>query len=525
MALLLAASGITAGAGRQGGTRAGLSRATPPETRRLAQEVLEDKIRGGWAGQMIGVSFGAPTEFTSNGRIIEGDLPAWSPERVANAIDQDDLYVEMTFAEVMDRVGLDATSEQYGEAFRQSEYNLWHANAGARRLLAQGVKAPLSGHPTRNVHANDIDFQIEADFIGLMTPGLPQAARTFCERVGRVMNHGDGLYGGMFVTGMYAGAFFETDPRRVVEAGLAGLPPDSGYARILSDVLEWHREDPGDWRRTWHRLQDRWDREDACPDGSLRPFNIDARLNGAYIALGLLYGGGDFARTLEITTRAGQDSDCNPSSAVGVLGVMLGYRRIPEVWRAGIPALGDRKFAYTSYSFEDIVDSSLRRARQVIEREGGTVGEHEVAIPWQRPSPPVLEQWDMGVPDRRIEAGAAEWRWQGAWREARDRDGRPAGRVTDAKRAVAELSFTGTAISVTGRYGEEGGRAEVLLDGRPAGAIDAWIPARTHDNALWHAYDLPPGPHTLRIVTTGTADLRSTGTAVEIAGAIVYSPR
>ena len=36
-------------------------------TRRLSRSVLEDKIRGGWAGQMIGVSYGAPTEFRSNG--------------------------------------------------------------------------------------------------------------------------------------------------------------------------------------------------------------------------------------------------------------------------------------------------------------------------------------------------------------------------------------------------------------------------------------------------------------------------
>jgi hypothetical protein len=200
--------------------------------RTLSRAAFEDKVRGGWAGQMIGVSFGAPTEFRSNGRILEGNLPAWTPDRLENAIDQDDLYVEMTFAAVMDRVGLDATTEQYGEAFRTSKYQLWHANAGARRLLAQGIKAPWSGHPKYNVHANDIDFQIEADFIGLMTPGLPADATRYAERVGRVMNYGDGLYGGVFVTSMYAAAFFEHDPRKVVEAGLASLPTESGYARV-----------------------------------------------------------------------------------------------------------------------------------------------------------------------------------------------------------------------------------------------------------------------------------------------------
>src|SRR5215208_3309241 len=68
------------------------------DLRTLSRQVFEDKVRGGWAGQMIGVSFGAPTEFHSNGAIIEGELPRWTPDRIQNAIDQDDLYVEMTFA-------------------------------------------------------------------------------------------------------------------------------------------------------------------------------------------------------------------------------------------------------------------------------------------------------------------------------------------------------------------------------------------------------------------------------------------
>lgn len=498
-----------------------------PATRVLARADLEDKVRGGWAGQMIGVSFGAPTEFTSNGRIIEGDLPPWKPDNVSNAIDQDDLYVEMTFAEVMDRVGLDASTEEYGEAFRASRYNLWHANAAARRLLETGIKAPWSGHPKYNVHANDIDFQIEADFIGLMAPGLPNAARDYSMRVGQVMNFGDGLYGGLFVTGMYAAAFFETDVREVVQAGLALMPPDSSYAALVRDVLAWHRDDPANWRATWQRIQEKWDLGDACPDGSLRPFNIDARLNGAYIALGLLYGGGDVGRTLDITTRAGQDSDCNPSNAIGVLGVMLGYSRIPGQWTSGIPALAGRKFAFTNYSFDDIVASTLRRAEQVVVKAGGTATAGRLTIPVQEPVPPPLEQWDMGIPDRIVEVSDPAWQWAGPWdAPPAGRDGTPGrGRITTGTGAEAVLAFTGSAVTVTGRYGQDGGRAEVTLDGKAAHPINAWIPDRTTDNALWHVYGLSPGPHTLRIATIGERDPRSTGQVVLVSGAIVYRAR
>ncbi len=390
----------------------GPAHVSAPTPRRITTAALEDRIRGGWVGKMIGVSYGAPTEFRSNGAINEGEI-TWSPERVSNALGQDDLYVGMTMAETMDRVGFDATVEQYGEAFRVSQYDVWHANAGARRLLNLGIKAPMSGHPRYNIHANDIDFQIEADFIGLMSPGLPQESNKYCDRVGRVMNYGDGLYGGMFVSGMYTAAFFERDVRRVVAQGLACLPAGSSYARLIKDVLDWSAAYPDDWKKTWQRIEEKWDTEDSCPDGALKPFNIDARLNGAYIALGLLYGRLDFGRTLEIAARAGQDSDCNPSTAGGILGVMLGYSGIPDGWKSGIPALADRKFEYTRSSLNDICRSTLQRALKVARLAGGTVTDVDVSIPEQAPKAAPLEQWDMGVPVARVAVTDAAWSFRG----------------------------------------------------------------------------------------------------------------
>jgi hypothetical protein len=494
--------------------------------RRMSRAVLEDKVRGGWAGQMIGVAFGAPTEFRSNGKILEGELK-WTPDMIANTIHQDDLYVEMTFAEVMDRIGLDATTEQYGEMLRDSKYSLWHANAGARRNLNRGIKAPMSGHPDFNVHANDIDFQIESDFIGLMTPGLPQASNHYADRVGRVMNYGDGLYGGMLFGAMYAAAFFETDPHRVVEQGLLAIPAESGYARLIRDVLAWHAQNPTDWRKTWRLVEEKWNRDDLCPDGALVPFNIDARINGAYVVLGLLYGDGDFAKTLEISTRSGQDSDCNPSSAAGILGVMLGYERIPEKWRAGIPALAGTKFEFTSYSFNEIVASTLKRAEKIIVAAGGTVGPGEVVIPVQAPKAPPLEQWDPGVPVARIEIDQAAWSWKGGWTvESLKNDGS----ARKVKRAAgagdeASLAFEGTGVAIVGTMTQGGGRADVVLDGAKAGEIDAWIPERTHDNDYWHVTGLANGRHTVRIVVRADADTRSKGRLIQVERAIVFGPR
>jgi len=488
------------------------------EARRLSRTDFEDKVRGGWAGQMIGVSYGAPTEFNCCGKIGESEL-RWSPEHVENAIHQDDLYVEMTFARVMDTVGLQASCAQYGEAFRTSRYELWHANAGARRALNQGLSAPSSGHPRYNIHANDIDFQIEADFIGLMCPGLPREVVRYCDRVGHVMNYGDGVYGGMFVAGMYSAAFFENDPRRVVEAGLACLPARSGYAQVIRDVLGWAAQHPGDWRQVWHLLEDEWDKDDPCPDGALAPFNIDARLNGSYVALGLLFGDRDFGKTMEIATRCGQDSDCNPSSAAGVLGVVLGFSRIPDQYKSGLAPLARTKFDFTDYSFDDICRSTLKRALALVRRNGGRVTDAEVLVPAQSPRPPRLEQWDPGIPYQKLAAQDSAWTWHGAWRNDRGT------MVCTAADAEAILQFDGVAVAVQGRLIQEGGRAAVWLDGRHVGCADAYMVERTHDDTLWHTYGLKSGHHTLKLVTTGKADPRSKGTSVGLGTAVIYRAR
>jgi hypothetical protein len=495
---------------------AGAICAAQAETKILSRQALLDKIRGGWAGQMIGVAYGAPTEFRSNAKILEGDLQ-WKAGMLENTIHQDDLYVEMTFAKVMDDRGLGATCQDYGRAFKDSKYSLWHANAGARRALNQGIEAPWSGHPKYNFHANDIDFQIEADFIGLMCPGLPQESNKYCDRVGRVMNYGDGLYGGMFVCGMYSAAYFETDVRKVVEAGLACIPAKSEYAMLVQDLLTWSAQHPKDWKKVWQLVQDKWDKNDPCPDGFQRPFNIDAKLNGAYIAFGLLFGGGDFLKTIEISTRCGQDSDCNPSSAAGVLGVMAGYSKIPDQFKAEIPSLENRKFDFTEYSFNDIVKSTEARALKIIQMTGGKATDTEVKVKVQKAKAPKLEQWTPGIPARRIPVSDPAWVFTGSWENQNQ------AKLSDVSDNEAMLKFEGVAIAVLGALNQKGGRADVYIDGKKQKqGLDAFIVERTHDNVLWQVYDLKPGEHILRISTVYKADPRSKGREVAVTEAVVY---
>lgn len=369
--------------------------------RRLSVEEYRDRMMGGWLGQMVGVAWGAPTEFRAQGHLLPLEqVPQWSPRRVNHAFSQDDLYVEMTFLSTLERYGLDVDIRQAGFDFANSQYPLWHANRAGRDNLRKGIPPPDSGHPRNNPHADDIDYQIEADFSGLIAPGLPNVAIALGEKFGRLMNYGDGLYGGQFIGGMYTEAFFESDPVKIVEAGLACIPQGSQYAEAIRDVLQWYRENPEDWERTWEWVNRKYHqnpryRRFSCSKGD---FNIDAKLNGAYVVIGLLYGKGDPEQTIVIAMRCGQDSDCNPSSAAGVLFTTIGFSRIPE--RFKIELNWDGVFSHTPYSFRRLIAVCERLARQVVAGSGGRIerdakGREIFLVPLEKPKPSPLEQsWE-----------------------------------------------------------------------------------------------------------------------------------
>ncbi len=490
---------------------------------------LRDRIRGGWVGQMIGVSFGFPTEFGYREEIVPADkLPQWTPTMIREALRQDDLYVDITFAQVLDEHGLDASSDDFGALFREARYPLWHANLSARRALRRGVPANLSGSLGHNLHANDIDFQIEADFIGLMSPAMPQASNELAMRAGRVVNQGDGIYGGMFVSAMYASAFFETDVVRVVEAGLAALPASSRYGKMIRDVIDWWRENPSDWQGNWNRIHEKWNHGEMCPEGALQPFNIDASLNGAFIALGLLYGKGDFDSTMRITTQAGQDSDCNPASALGILGVMQGYSTIPRHFTVEVENIRQEKFLYTDYSLDDIVESSYRRALALVKRNGGHVDGKQVFIQQQVPKALELES-DGGIHhvSEEIHLDSPRWQWKGNWQHERVRIWRyyHESMTSESSGDEARITFTGSGVALKGILLANGGLLDIYLDDEFITTVDVYPDedASKPQEALWHTLDLENSQHEMRVVVRGEPYRESSGSKISISSLLVYN--
>lgn len=373
---------------------------TSPSTVAMTGAQVRSRVEGAWLGQMVGVNWGFLTEFQYKEEYIPDDkIPPWIDTEAYfdTGYAQDDLYVEFPFLDVLVKHGLTAGWDLLGPSFAATEFPLWHANDHGRSNLRAGIPAPDSGHYSRNSCADDIDWQIEADFAGQIAPGLPQVASELAWRHGHVMNFGDGVYGGVWVAVLHAAAFTATSVAEMLAAGRSSLPDGATFTKVLDDVTAWHQQNPTDWKVTWQLLQDEWGTLDRCSTGKDDPYNIDAKLNAAYVLMGLLYGEGDFEASVLIAMRGGQDSDCNPSTVGGLLGTLHGRETIPAKFLTHLK--WDEPILFTGYTLEQAIDANLALARDAVTRLGGSVeGEGEAAtwrLPVQEPAPLILEQWPL----------------------------------------------------------------------------------------------------------------------------------
>jgi len=492
------------------------------DSRTISAELLKDKITGGWAGKMIGVTYGAPTEFRAKGKTYEDSIK-WVPEDVKGSIWQDDIYVQLTFLMTMDQYGIDAPAKKFQELFAKAGYQLWHANVQARKNYFDSIFPPQSGHPDYNLHADDIDFQIEADYIGFMCPGMPQTANKIADKIGHIMNYGDGVYGGVFVASLYSEAYFESDIRKLVDKALLSIPSECDYFKIVKDVMVLHDHYPTDWRAAWKELEAKWGSVHICDAGST--FNIDAKLNGAYIVMGLLYGEGDPQKTLEITTRCGQDSDCNPSNAMAVLGVIKGLSGLPHAYREAVLAIGDSLFINTNYSYNKAVDQTMKYAKELTIQNGGTATNTELKIKVQTPEPFALEvAFPKLVFDRSVsvfEKGG--WEFKGKWATYKQKTDQAIFSANAGDEAI--FSFEGTGVSIVGNWFKDCGKADIFIDGKLKRTIDSYFgfANQTHtDMNLYHITKLQQGKHTVKVVVRGEKRPEATAANLYLTKAVVF---
>ena len=300
-----------------------------------------ERVYAGWLGKCIGVRFGAPLEGwtyeeirdnlgTLHGYVVENKDKVFKPD--------DDTSVPMIYIRALEDFGTDLTSQRIADTilnyvgYEHGSY--WWGGYGnstahtAYLNLANGIPAPRSGSIAQNgtTVAEQIGGQIFSDIWGLVAPNNPAQAADLAECASRVTHDGNGVYGGRFLAAMISAAFSESQPERLIEIGLQHIPTDSDYARVINAMRDFYHAHPTDWHEGFAYLK-------AHFGYDRYPGAVPIVPNAGVMALGFLYGEGDFSRTLQITNMAGWDTDCNVGNVGTVMGVACGLDGIDASWR------------------------------------------------------------------------------------------------------------------------------------------------------------------------------------------------
>ncbi len=359
------------------------SRISAPEA--CPVEVDPDRLLGAWLGRAAGCLLGKPVEGWSHehiGELLEhiGEpdlvdyfppLPEDTPERLRypeilepgpclrGAIEgmprDDDLDYPILGLDLMERRGLGFTTDDVGRSWLELlPYHLTYtAERAAYRNLSQGRSGPDSA-TFWNPFREWIGAQIRGDVYGWVSPGRPARAAELAYRDARLSHVRNGVYGEMFVAAASAAALVEDDLDGVLTTGLDCVPTQSRFAKLVQRCRTWHRHGLG-WGEAAQRLRE-----------EVGHYNwVHTLPNAGLVVLALLYGAGDYGRTITLAVRGGWDTDCNGATAGALVGAMLGAKRLPERW---VGPLGDTLHSavagYDPSSFRALAERTRELALQ-----------------------------------------------------------------------------------------------------------------------------------------------------------------
>lgn len=319
--------------------------------RTIAEADLADKIEGFWIGQLVGNYMGFPFESVYIDEPIPFDVdryftfrddPAIPVHRddvrgyvpivtdyVEGAFSDDDTDIELVTLHAVEQYGLDIDYEEITEVWkRHINRRIWVANRTARDLMARGLAAPDTGRKENNENWAMIDPQLVNEIWSAFYPGMTQRAAERAQWGARITNDDWGTHATIAYGAMISAAFFEPDVEKLVRIGTGAVPDSGPFAEGIRDVVRWHNEEP-DWRATRKRLHEKYYRYER--GGVIAPVDVSASLiNGLCGVLALLYGQGDFVKTVGIATAAGYDCDNQAATCGGLVGVIVGARGIPD---------------------------------------------------------------------------------------------------------------------------------------------------------------------------------------------------
>ncbi len=279
------------------------------------KDQLRDKIYGCWIGKNIGGTMGAPFEGKREMQDIHGyTTPKGEP------LPNDDLDLQLIWLRAMEYVGpfgLDINT--LGWYWLRYIPASWNEYGIGKANMKMGLLPPMSGEVNNDAWKNSNGAWIRSEIWACLAPGFPSVA-THYAIMDACIDHGvsEGTVAEIFTASLESLAFFETDIRTVIEKALTHIPENS---RIAQDVkLVMAEYDKGtDYREVRQMIVEH--------DKDLGWFQAPANI--AYTVIGLMYGEGDFLKSLIYAINCGDDTDCTAATCGAILGIMLGESGIP----------------------------------------------------------------------------------------------------------------------------------------------------------------------------------------------------
>lgn len=305
-----------------------------------------EKCYAGWLAKLVGIRYGAPIEGWWYNRIkdVYGELDGYVVDYSRFAAD-DDSNGPMIFIRALNDAThtRDITPQDIAETwlnYAPYEHGFyWWGGYGistehtAYLNLRNGIPAPRSGSILQNgaTIAEQIGGQIFIDTWGLVCPGQPELAAEYAAKAASVSHDGNGIYGGQYVAAAIALAFTAKNIREVLEGALKVIPEDCEYARATKAVIRFYDDQKEkNWREAYQYVRDHW-------GYASYPGNCHIIPNAAVMILSMIYGEGDFDKTLNICNMCGWDTDCNVGNVATIMGVLCGIEAISwEKWRRPI---------------------------------------------------------------------------------------------------------------------------------------------------------------------------------------------
>lgn len=280
---------------------------------------LKSQINGCWLGKNIGGTLGAPFEGSPEIRNISFYT---QKDLYGKPVPNDDLDLQLAWLTLIEYYGLyRLNSRLMGEYWLNNIIGPWNEYAVCRWNCRHGFYPPLSGSCNNDNWKWSNGAWIRSEIWACMFPGDPDSALRFAWLDASADHTGEGIYAEMFTVALEAAAFVEKDLRKLIDIGLSKVPENSRIYGSIKLVCE--SFDAGeDWKTA---------REKVVELNSDLGF-FQAPANVSFAIIGLLYGGGDFGKTICTAVNCGDDTDCSAATAGAIMGILLGEENLPEEW-------------------------------------------------------------------------------------------------------------------------------------------------------------------------------------------------